>query len=331
MQRISIWLWAALGGSILQFVALGSNFYVIRGKKGNTTHDAWLGIPHTSDLILASAVITVLALVLCARGRSPLRGRTLGLLVALAGGLATAQLVYRMAVPPFGCLTYTACGTTPKSDVTLLAGIWIALVGCGLAALGGLGHAFSRAARRTEAAGPVAARQAGMTPWLGVSALGLAVAFVAPFTGFKAYRVAGFFGGKESSTWGGWLSLPHTSSLVLACTLIAGLLVLAAARRRAPLDPAALGSAVGILAFIVAARELYRIFQPPFNTAGGATNVPVGMVDILPAFWVGFAGAAAALLTAIVQVFLYYRESAAAGERELAPVASGGVRSGMTG
>ncbi|MEJ7795933.1 MAG: hypothetical protein WKF50_10305, partial [Nocardioides sp.] len=105
MQRMSIWLWLAVGGATLQFSALGSNFYVINGKDGGTTKDAWLGIPHASDLILASAVVTIVALTLSARGRSPVSGRTLGTAVAVVGGLATAQLAYRMAVPPFGCLT----------------------------------------------------------------------------------------------------------------------------------------------------------------------------------------------------------------------------------
>lgn len=331
MRRISIWLWAALAGAVLQFVALGSNFYVVQGKMGAQTRDAWLGIPHTSDLILASALVTVLAVALSARGQSALRGRNLGLLVGILGALATAQLVYRMFVPPFGCLTYTACGTTAKSDVTLLAGIWIGLAGCGLAALGGLGHAFTAAARRTEAAPPIAAQQAGITPWLGLSALGLAVAFVAPFTGFKVYEVEGFFGGKGTSTWSGWLSIPHTSSLVLACALIGGVLVGAAARRRAPLSPAALGATLGVLAFIVAARELYRIVQSPFKTAGGQTDVAVGTVNILAPFWIGFAGAAVAILAAIVQVVLYYRESTAAEEHQAAPVMSGRVQSGMAG
>ncbi len=324
MRYISVWLWAALGGAVLQFVALGSNFYVIHGKGGDSTEDAWLGLPHASDLILASAVITVLAVTLAARGRSPLRGRNVGLVVALIALLATAQVVYRMFVPPFGCLTYN-CGTTSQADVTILTGMWIALVGCGLALLGGLGHAFSAAARRTTAAPSLAPQQAGMTPWLGVGALGLVVAFVAPFTVFKAYNVAGFFGAKGSSKFGGWLSLPHTSSLVLALTIVGLLVVLSAARRRAPLSPAALGAAMGMLAFIVAARELFRISQPPFSSAGGASNVKVGAITTLPAFWVGFAAAVIATIAGIVQVVLYYRESVAEEESRSSPLTAGRV------
>ncbi len=314
MRYISVWLWAALGGAVLQFVALGSNFYVVNpGTKMAMTKDAWLGVPHLSDLILASAVVTIAAVIFAARGRSPLRGRTLGIAVGVVGLLATVQLVYRLFVPPFGCLSYN-CGTTSTSDVTILAGMWIALAGCAMALLGGLGHAFSAAARRTQVVPTIAPQQAGITPWLGVSAIGLVVAFVAPFTAFKAYKVEGFFGAKGSSTWGGWLSLPHTSSLVLALMAIGVALVVAAARRRAPLSPAAMGAGVALLAFVVFARELYRTLQSPFSSAGGASNVDVGTVTTLPAFWVGLAAAGIATAAGIVQVVLYYRESMAESE-----------------
>lgn len=317
MRQISIWLWAALAGAALQFVALGSNFYVLQTKKGPNTRDAWLGIPHASDLILASAVVTVLAVAVAARDQSPLRGRNVGLLVALFGGLATAQLVYRMFVPPFGCLTYS-CGTEAQKETTLLAGIWIGVSGCALAFLGGLGHSFSAAAKRTLPKPVIADQQAGMTPWLGLGALGLVVAFVAPFTAFKVYRVEGFFGASESATWGGWLSIPHTSSLVLAIAALIGLLAFAAGRRRAPLTPAALGASVAIGAFVVGARELFRILQPPFSSAGGA-DTAVGAVTILPAFWVGFAGAVIAFVAGVVQASLYYRESVATEEERPSP------------
>jgi len=317
MRRISIWLWLAIGGAVLQLGALGSNFYVIHGKKGNTTRDAWLGIPHASDLILASAVITVLALVLSTRERSPVSGRTLGLGVAIVGGLAAAQLVYRMAVPPFGCLTYSACGTTAKADVTLLAGIWIGLSGCALALLGGLGHTFSAAARRTTAAPVIAERQAGITPWLGLAGVAMVVGFVAPFTFFKTYRVEGFFGSSGTTTWGGWLSLPHTSSLVLAAVIVSSVLVIAAARRRSLLSPSALGATIGVLGFIVASRELFRILQSPFSSAGGS-DTAVGTVTILAPFWIGFAAAAVAFVAAVVQTVLY-REPASRASHAPAP------------
>lgn len=307
VQRISIWLWLAVGGATLQVSALGSNFYVINGKDGGTTKDAWLGIPHASDLILASAVVTIVALTLSARGRSPVSGRTLGTAVAVVGGLATAQLAYRMAVPPFGCLTYN-CGATAKSDVTLLAGIWIGLIGCALALIGGLGHALSAAASRTPATPDVSDRQTGMTPWLGLAGLGLVVSFVGPFTFLDAYRVEGFMGSSSSATWGGWLSAPHTGSLVLAATIVGVTLVVAAARRRSLLSPSALGATLAVLGFVIASRELFRMLQPPFSSAGGQ-DTAVGTVTILAGFWIGFAAAVVACVAATVQAVLYYRES----------------------
>jgi hypothetical protein len=307
VQRISIWLWLAVGGATLQFSALGSNFYVINGTNGGTTKDAWLGIPHASDLILASAVVTIVALTLSARGRSPVSGRTLGTAVAVVGGLATAQLAYRMAVPPFGCLTYN-CAATAKSDVTLLAGIWIGLVGCALALIGGLGHALSAATSRTPATPDVSDRQTGMTPWLGLAGLGLVVSFVGPFTFLDAYRVEGFMGSSSSATWGGWLSAPHTSSLVLAATIVGVTLVVAAARRRSLLSPSALGATLAVLGFVIASRELFRMLQPPFSSAGGQ-DTAVGAVTILAGFWIGFAAAVVACVAATVQAVVYYRES----------------------
>jgi len=298
---------AAVGGATLQVSALGSNFYVINGKDGGTTKDAWLGIPHASDLILSSAVVTIVALTLSARGRSPVSGRTLGTAVAVVGGLATAQLAYRMAVPPFGCLTYN-CGATAKSDVTLLAGIWIGLIGCALALIGGLGHALSAAASRTPATPDVSDRQTGMTPWLGLAGLGLVVSFVGPFTFLDAYRVEGFMGSSSSATWGGWLSAPHTSSLVLAATIVGVTLVVAAARRRSLLSPSALGATLAVLGFVIASRELFRMLQPPFSSAGGQ-DTAVGTVTILAGFWIGFVAAVVACVAATVQAVLYYRES----------------------
>ena len=307
MQRISIWLWLAVVGAALQLSALGSNFYVINGKDGGTIKDAWLGIPHASDLILASAVVTVVALAVSARGRSPVSGRTLGTAVAVVGGLATAQLAYRMAVPPFGCLTYD-CGASAKSDVTLLAGIWIGLIGCALALIGGLGHALSVAASRTPATPEVSDRQTGMTPWLGLAGLGLVVSFVGPFTFLDAYRVEGFMGSSSTATWGGWLSAPHTSSLVLAAMIVGVTLVVAAARRRSLLSPSALGATLAVLGFVIASRELFRMLQPPFSSAGGQ-DTAVGTVTILAGFWIGFVAAVVACVAATVQAFLYYRES----------------------
>ena len=307
MQRISIWLWMALGGAALQATALGSNFYVINDDAGGTTKDAWLGLPHASDLILTSAVVTVIALSLSARPRSPVSGRTLGAAVAVVGGLAAAQLAYRMAVPPFGCLTYS-CGTSAKSDVTLQTGIYIGLVGCAMALIGGLGHGVSSAASRTPAAPRHATVQSGMTPWLGLAGLAAVLTFVAPFTLFKAYRVEGFFGASGSATWGGWLAAPHTGSLVLAASIISVGLVIGAARRRSLLSPSAVGAALAMLGFLIASRELFRILEPPFSSAGG-TDTEVGTVTILAPFWIGLVAAIALCVAGVVQAVLYYRDS----------------------
>ncbi len=314
MRRVSIGLWAALAGAILQFVALGSNFYVIHGKKGNVTRDAWLGIPHASDLLLASAVVTVIAVIVAWQARSPVRGRNLGLIVAFFGLLATAQIVYRMIIPPFGCLHYE-CSASQTAHVTLLVGIYVGAVGAFLALIGGLLAAVTPASRRVEARPGVAELQSGITPWLGLGAIGMVVAFIAPFTAFRIYKVGSFFGSGSVTYWGGWIPLPHTSSLVLACMVITLLLVLAAVRGRAPLTPSGVGAVVGVLAFVAGARILYRIGQPPFSTAGGASDVHTGTVTILPAFWVGFAGAAVACLAGIVHAYAHYREESTVEER----------------
>lgn len=264
MDRISAGLWIALGGAVLQFTALGSDFY----KVGENVRDAWFGIPHTSDLILLSALTTVVLLALAAAGRSPVSGRTMGVLIGVAGLLATAQLGYRMAVPPFqGCLTFN-CGFTPKTEVTLLMGIWIGLAGNIAATLGGFIHSASGAAKRTRPDFWVAERQTGMTPWLGVSALSAALMFVVGFTFMPFYSVPTEGGSKA---WTAWLAIPHTSSLVLLMAAGVVLLVVAAARGRAPMSPRAVGMTIAVLGFVAGVRALYRILVSPFYS-GPAAN-----------------------------------------------------------
>ena len=307
MHRISAFLWLAAGGAVLQVVALGTNFYETTGKKSQVK-SAWFGIPHTSDLILAAAVVTILAIGFTATNRQPVRGRTLGLIVGAIGLLATAQLVYRMITPPFGgCLQY-GCGTNPAQDVNLLVGIWIALAGCIAVTVGGFLHAFTRTAKETLARPPVSAEQRGMSPWLGLSAVGAVAMFVFPFTGFTFYTVSGFLGKEGSTTWGGWLSLPHTSSFVLAITLIVVGLGIAAGRSRSPLQPAALGATVAILSFAAASRIFYRILEDPFGTAGGAESATVGSVQVELAAYLGLAGAIVAVIGGIVHA-VQHRES----------------------
>jgi hypothetical protein len=319
MQRISAFLWIAAAGAVLQLVSLGSNFYETTGNKAQVK-SAWFGIPHTSDLILASALVAIAAVGLTAADRQPVRGRTLGLIVGGIGLLATAQLVYRMITPPFGgCLQY-GCGTSPAQDVNLLVGIWIALGGCIAVTIGGLLHAFASGARHAAARPWIAADQPGMSPWLGLSALGAVAMFVFPFTAFTLYTVSGFFGQQGTTTWGGWLSLPHTSSVVLAITLIVVGLAIAAARRRSPLPPAALGATVAILSFAAAARIFYRILEDPFGTAGGAESVQVGSVQVELAGYLGLAAAIVAVIGGVVHA-AQHREPSSERRRSVEPVA----------
>lgn len=166
-------------GAVLQLVPLGSDFYVAQGER----KDAWFGIPHTSGLILLSAVVAIGLFTVMALGRNPVRGRDVGLIVGIVGLLATLQLVYRMIVASFGgevpsnsgiiaagCLYY--CLPSEAAPAEFLPGIWIAFIGCLAMALGGLLHAFSRTARETPAKPWVASVQSGMNPWLGLTALG---------------------------------------------------------------------------------------------------------------------------------------------------------------
>ena len=97
MTRMTTWLWVGLAGAALQLVALGSDFYTVKGE----AKDAWLGIPHASDLILLSAVVAIALITLTAAGRNPVRGRNVGLAIGIFGLLASLQLGYRMIAPPF--------------------------------------------------------------------------------------------------------------------------------------------------------------------------------------------------------------------------------------
>lgn len=304
MAKITAWLWVALAGSVLQFIALGSNFYVVNDQ----VRDAWFGIPHASDLILLSALVAVGAFTLTALGRNPIKGRNVGLAVGIVGLLATLQLGYRMIIPPFGCLMY-ACGPSEAADVTLLPGIWIGLVGCVVVMVGGFVHAFTPAARNTEAHSWSADEQGGMNPWLGIAALAAVAQFVFGYTFFTFYTVTGFVGNEGPTSWGGWIATPHTSSLVLAITLVIVGVVVAAGRGRSPLAPAALGGLIAVLGFASGARVLYRIIDPPFNTAGGSTNTAVGSVTIHMPAYLAVAAAVVIVAVGIVQATTQRKES----------------------
>ncbi len=283
MRRVSLGLWLALAGAVLQFVALGSNWYKYKGE----AQDAWFGVPHTSELILAAALVTVVTVILSAANRTPLRGRTMGLVVGGLGTLATLQLAYRMVAPPFqfqlsgretlrltgSCLVY--CSPGSAANAKLLTGIWIALVGCILVTLGGFLHAVLRPARETRANFWAADRHGGMTPWLGLAALGAVGQFVLGYTFFTFYTTKAQGGG--SIRWSGWLPTPHTSAVVLWITLLVIGLTVATARGRTPVGPAALGGLIAVLGFVSASRIFLRILQPPF----ASSDVVVGVAAYL--------------------------------------------------
>ncbi len=307
MPRITLGLWLALAGAVLQLIALGSDFYVFEGER----KDAWMGIPHTSDLILLSAIVAVGLCAVTALGRNPIRGRNVGLVIGVVGLLATLQLGYRMIVPPFegyvptnstiigsGCLYY--CPPSEAVSAELLPGIWIGLIGCLAVTLGGFLHAFSRTARETPARPWVAPVQTGMTPWLGLAALGAVGQFVFGYTFFTFYTT--LRDGTETA-WSGWLPTPHTSSLVLAITSVVVGLVWAAARGRSPLNPAALGGLIAVLGFVSASRILYRIIEPPFSS-------PVEEIGV--AAYLALLSAILVLVSGIVHAITIQREAARA-------------------
>ncbi len=275
MARISGWLWIALAGVVLQFVALGSDFYVYEGE----TRDAWFGIAHASEFLLATGVITIVLTVLAAAGRSIVRGRSAGLIIAIMGTIASLHIGYRMVAPPFdftlgdrvtvlslfdSCLGY--CAPSGAGDAELLPGIWIALVGCVLVAIGGWLHTFSRRAAATPANFWRAPEQPGLTPWLGIAGLGAVAQWVFGFTVFTFYI-------NQGTEWSGWFPMPHTSAMVLYTTLIIVGLVIAAARGRGPMSPSAMGAVVGLLGFLAGTRIFYRIIENPF----GAPDVEIGI------------------------------------------------------
>ena len=301
MQRLSAWMWLALGGAVLGFVSLGSNFYMFQ----NEARSAWFGVPHTTELILVSALVVVVLTSLAAMDRAPVGGRGVGVIIGLVALVASLQLGYRMLVPPFGGCLHYGCGFDNPRPVGLEPGIWIALAGTVTMMLGGFLHAASAAAKRTQPRFWIAGQQAGMTPWLGIAAVASVAAFFFGFSGlFTFYTVAGFPSEQATNNWAGWISLPHTSVLVVASMLVVSGLVWAAARRRSPLSPGALGGVIAIVGFMAFTRILYRVLDSPWVTAGAgggdqthtATAVTVGW-----AAYASLAGAAVVTLAGIAQ------------------------------
>lgn len=304
MARLSAGMWLALGAAALQVTAIASDFYAI-GEEG-TVADAWFGIPHTSQLILASALVTMVLAGLVAADRSPLRGRNVGLVIGIVGLLATAQLVYRMFLPPFGgCLTYIDC-TAPRASVDLLPGIWFGLAGCIGATIGGFGHAASARARQVAPRFWVARDQQGVTPWLSTAAVAAIVAFLVGYAGFGFYKVIQGEG-SEATEWSGWIATPHTSSFVLLLAAVTVALVWAAARRRSPMGPAAMGGTIAALGFAAATRILYRILVPPFYS-GRPEGVFQEGAEIQLTAWIALAAAVVWCVAGLVEA-LAHRQS----------------------
>ena len=280
MGNLTIWLWLALCGAALQLTSLGTHFYLYEGK----SKDAWQGIPHTSDLLLFSAAVTIVLFVATALNRNPIRGQAIGRGIGTFGILASLQLGYRMVAPPFGvkpaaqnsmfgnsCLYY--CSPSEAVSADLLTGIWIALIGCLAVAVGGICRSFSKTANSTPANPWVASQQTGLNPWLASAGGAALVQFGAGYTIFTFYTLQHVKLGQI--TWSGWLPTPHTSSMVLAVTVAVVGLVWAAARGRAPLKPAALGASIAMLGFVSASRILYRVLEPPFPAVRGPREIEV--------------------------------------------------------
>jgi hypothetical protein len=278
MARVSGWLWIALAGTVLLFVSLGTNFYLYEGE----ARDAWFGVAHASEFLLATGLVTIVLTALMATGRSLVRGRTAGIIIGVMGAYGSLHVVYRMFAPPFefelgnritvlslfdSCLGF--CNPAQAADVSLLPGIWIALAGSVAVAIGGFLHAFSARAKVVPANFWRATEQTGMSPWLGLAGLGAVGQWLFGYTVFTFYIVGG------ETEWSGWFPTPHTSVMVIWSTLLVVGLVVAASRRRAPMSPAALGGVIALLGFFSGSRILYRMIEPPFG--GGTAPAEIGI------------------------------------------------------
>ncbi len=277
MRNITVWLWLVLAGAALQLSSLTTDYFMYEGK----AQSAWMGLPTTAELVLLCALVALVMVGLIVAARSPFSGAASGRIVAAAGLVATLQLTYRVIAPPFGsivpdhvssftstcmfwCLPAQALPADPQP------GMWMAIAASATVAIGGLLHSLSTVAKATPARPWAASAQAGLTPWLSLAALGAVGQTLFGFTLFTFYRTIGTSG---AHTWSGWLPMPHTASWVFAISVAIVLLVWAAARRRAPLDPSDLGALIAVLAFTSTARIGFRIADSPF---GPTTNVEIG-------------------------------------------------------
>ncbi len=297
MRNITMRLWLVLAGVALQLGSLTTDYFSYQGER----QSAWMGLPTTAELILFCAAVAAVAVGLAATRRSPLTGSGTGLLAAAAGVVAALQLSYRMIAPPFGgevpdhvtilgnsCLFW--CLPSQAETAQILPGAWVALAGCLSVALGGVLHSQSRAAKQTNAVSWVAPVQTGLTPWLSLAALGAVGQLVFGFTFFSFFRTIGRSG--IETTWSGWLPMPHTASWIFATTIVILLLVRAASRSRAPLEPFAFGGLIAGLAAIASVRIWFRILSPPFG--------PASQVEIAPGAYLSLMAALLCLVAAIV-------------------------------
>jgi hypothetical protein len=130
-----------------------------------------------------------------------------------------------------------------------------------------------------------------MTPWLGLAALGAAGQFLFGYTFFTFYSTIGDDG--STTFWSGWLPSPHTSSFVLAMTVIVAGLVWYASRGKAPLNPMAFGILIAVLGLASTSRILYRIVESPF---GGSADIGfAAYLSLLSAVLIVVAGIAHAV------------------------------------
>ncbi len=276
MQRTTIWLWLTMCGAavvLLQFTSIGLPFYQV----GEKVRDSFFAIPHTADLMILATLVAITLFVLTMKGRAPIQGRTVGLVIGFIALLAVLQLGYRMMAPPFvgpkadfnglfstGCYFY--CWPSMATKGTLLPGIWVSFAGMVTIMLGGFLHSMSQTAKQTAAVDLSVKHQAGVNAWLLIAATSAVGSFIAGYTQFV------FFGGRPNSNpevatmgFSGWSASPHTSGLVLFVAMAVVALVWLAKKQRSFLSPVGIGAAIAVMGAITASRIFYRINVMPFK------------------------------------------------------------------
>lgn len=301
MRNITVWLWLVLAGAALQLSSLTTDYFVYEGE----AQSAWMGLPTTAELVLLCGLVALVMVGLIVAARSPLSGPATGRIVAAAGLVATLQLSYRVVAPPFGSIvpdhvsSFTStcmfwCLPSQALPADPQPGIWMAIAGSTAVTIGGLLHSLTTVAKTTPARPWTASAQAGLTPWLSLAALGGIGQTLFGFTIFTFFRTIGKSG---AHTWSGWLPMPHTASWVFAISAAIVLLVWAASRRRAPLNPSDLGALIAFLAFTSTARIGFRIIDSPF---GPTSNVEIG-----PAAYLSFLSGLLAVVAGAIQAMKY--------------------------